>query len=144
MNTLTLKHANHMIDAAINEGRKLHLKPLCVLVLDAGGHLIAAQRQDQAAILRFDIAFAKAYGALGMGMGSRGLASMAKDIPDFISGATNASKGRLVPAPGGVLILAEKQGVILGAVGVSGDTSDNDERTAITGIESVNFIPKVD
>lgn len=143
MNQLTLFQANKIIDASFVEAKKMSLQPLSILILDAGGHLIAFQRQDNASILRFDIAFAKAYGALGMGIGSRGLALKAKEIPDFINGAINASRGRLIPAPGGVLIL-NADNKIIGAAGVSGDTSDNDEHCAITGIVAVGLKPKVD
>ena len=144
MDKLTLKQANTIIDSSFIEGKILSLQPLSVVVLDAGGHIIAFQRQDNASILRFDIAFAKAYGALGMGIGSRGLANKAKEIPDFINAAIITSKGRLIPAPGGVLILNKKNGIIIGAVGVIGDTSDNDERAAIFGIKSLGFEPKID
>ncbi|MFZ4076770.1 MAG: GlcG/HbpS family heme-binding protein [Legionellaceae bacterium] len=140
---LTLKQANAIIEASFVEAKKLKLAPLSVVVLDKGGHLVAFQRQDTASILRFEIAFAKAYGALGMGMGSRGLAEKAKEMPDFMRGAIDASKGRLIPAPGGVLILNEHNRVI-GAVGVSGDTSDHDERAAVMGIQSVGWASKVD
>lgn len=143
VNKLTLQQANSIINAAFIEGKKLSLQPLSIAILDAGGQLIAFQRQDNASILRFDIAFAKAYGALGMGMGSRGLAQKAKEIPDFINGAIRASKGRLIPAPGGVLIL-NSENTIIGAAGVSGDTSDHDEHSAIIGIQFVGLTPKVD
>lgn len=140
---LTLKHANAIIDASFAESKSLSLQPLSIVVLDAGGNLVAFQRQDNAAILRFDIAFAKAYGALGMGIGSRGLANRAKEMPNFMNGAISASKGRMIPAPGGVLILNHDNHII-GAVGVSGDTSDNDERAAIFGIKAIGFSPKID
>lgn len=143
MNHLTLEHANAIIEASFAEGKKLSLQPLSIVILDAGGHLIAFQRQDKASILRFDIAFAKAYGGLGMGMGSRGLAQRAKDAPDFINGAITVSKGRMLPAPGGVLIL-NSHNYIIGAAGVSGDTSDNDEHCAIIGIESIGFTSMID
>lgn len=143
MSYLTLKAANTLIEASFIEGETSSLQPLSIAVLDTGGHLIAFQRQDNASILRFDIAFAKAYGALGMGMGSRGLENKAKEIPNLIDGAIAASNGRLIPAPGGVLIL-NKDNSIIGAVGVSGDTSDNDERAAIFGIRAIGFVPKVD
>ena len=144
VNKLTLEQANNIIKASFFEGHQLSLQPLSIVVLDAGGHLIAFQRQDNSAILRFDIAFAKAYGALGMGVGSRGLAKKATETPAFIHGAICASKGRLIPAPGGVLILNNEKECIIGAVGVSGDTSDNDERTAIFGIKSIGLEPKTD
>jgi len=143
MDKLTLKIANTLIDAAFSARETLSLRPLAIVVLDVGGHLIAFQRQDGAAILRFDIAHAKAYGALGMGMGSRGLGTLAKEIPDFFNGAMHAAKGRLIPAPGGVLILNSAHSII-GAVGVSGDTSDNDEKIALFGIKSVGLAFKVD
>ena len=144
MDQLTLQAANDMIKASFLEAKRLSLQPLSMVVLDAGGHLMAFQRQDHAAILRFDIAFAKAYGALGMGMGSRGLAQKAKEIPALIHGAISASKGRLIPAPGGVIIFDAEKGCIMGAVGVSGDTSDNDECVAVFGIKSVGFEAKID
>lgn len=141
MNKLTLEKANAIIEAALIESTKLSLQPMSIAILDAGGHLIAFQRQDKAAILRFDIAFAKAYGALGMGIGSRGLALKAKEVPDLIEGAIAASKGRLIAVPGGVLIM-NVDNEIIGAAGVSGDTSDNDERVVICGILSVGLMPK--
>ena len=144
MDKLTLKQANSIIEASFFNAEQLSLQPLSIVVLDAGGHLIAFQRQDNAAILRFDIAFAKAYGSLGMGIGSRGLAKKAQEIPELINGAINVSKGRLIPAPGGVLILNSKNGIIIGAVGVSGDTSDNDESSAVFGVKSIGLEPKID
>jgi uncharacterized protein GlcG (DUF336 family) len=143
MKQITLEKANAIIEAAFIESKKLSLQPMSVVILDAGGHIIAFQRQDKAAILRFDIAFAKAYGALGMGIGSRGLALKAKEIPELIHGAVAASKGRLIPAPGGVLIV-NRDNDIIGAAGASGDTSDNDEHTVIAGIQSVGLKPKND
>ncbi|MDP1604631.1 MAG: heme-binding protein [Legionella sp.] len=141
MNRLTLEKANAIIEAGFIESMKLSLQPMSIAILDAGGHLIAFQRQDKAAILRFDIAFAKAYGALGMGIGSRGLAIKANEIPGLMEGAIIASKGRLIPAPGGVLIV-NIDNEIIGAAGASGDTSDNDEHSVISGILSVGLIPK--
>jgi len=141
VNTLTLANASAIIQAGFIEAKRLSLQPMSIAVLDAGGHLIAFQRQDKAAILRFDIAFAKAYGALGMGIGSRGLALKATEIPDFIAGAIAASKGRLIPAPGGVLIV-DDDNEIIGAAGASGDTSDNDELAVISGILSVGLKAK--
>ena len=141
MNRLTLEKANAIIEAAFIESMNLSLQPMSIAILDAGGHLVAFQRQDKAGILRFDIAYAKAYGALGMGIGSRGLALKALEIPDLMEGAIIASKGRLIAAPGGVLIL-NIDNEIIGAAGASGDTSDNDEHSVISGILSVGLIPK--
>ncbi len=140
---MTLQLANEMILAAFQEAKKLSLQPLSIAVLDSGGHLIAFQRQDKSSIMRFDIAFAKAYGALGMGMGSRGVAKKAEQMPHFMEGVIAASKGRLVPAPGGVLVLNEHDHII-GALGVSGDCSDNDEHVAIIGIQAVGLKVKID
>ncbi len=141
MNKLTLEHANAIIEAGFTESMKLSMPPMSIAILDAGGHLIAFQRQDKAAILRFDIAFAKAYGALGMGIGSRGLEQKAREIPNLMEGAIAASKGRLIAAPGGVLIV-NKDNEIIGAAGASGDTSDNDEHIVVCGILSGGLIPK--
>ncbi len=142
-NKLTLADANNIIQHAFVEAKQLSLAPMSVVVLDQGGNIIAFQRQDNAGILRFQIAFAKAYGALGLGIGSRGLAEKAKEIPDFMNGAISASGGRLIPAPGGVLVL-DARNQIIGAVGASGDTSDNDEKVIVSGIESVDFKAKID
>jgi uncharacterized protein GlcG (DUF336 family) len=139
---LTLKKANAIIKVAFAESNLLALPPMSIVILDAGGQIITFQRQDQAGILRFDIAFAKAYGALGMGIGSRGLAQKAKEIPELIHGATIASQGRLIAAPGGILIL-NKHNQVIGAAGASGDTSDNDESVLIAGIQSVKLISKI-
>ena len=105
-----------------------------------GGHLVAFKREDRSGILRFEIAFAKAYGALGMGFGSREIAGRAVGNPVFFSALTAISGGRLVPAPGGVLIVSD--GEMIGAVGISGDTSDNDEICALEGIKAVGFEAK--
>ncbi len=143
MDILTLEKANAIIEAAFIESKKLSLRPMSITILDCGGHLIAFQRQDGAGILRFDIAFAKAYGALGMGIGSRGLALRASQIPHFMDGAINASHGRLIPAPGGILIL-DTHDRIMGAAGLSGDTSDHDEQVGLAGIKAVGLKSKVD
>jgi uncharacterized protein GlcG (DUF336 family) len=143
MEKLTLAQANKIIATAFIAAKKLNLQPLAVAILDAGGHLIAFQRQDKTSILRFDIAFAKAYGALGMGMSSRALAHKAKEYPDFINGAIAASQGRLIPAPGGVLIM-DNNNYIIGAAGVSGDTSDNDENVILAAMHELGFTAKLD
>ncbi len=140
---LMLDQANLLIRAAFDEAKKMDAAPLAVVVLDAGGHLIAFQRQDGAAYMRHDLAFAKAYGSLGMGMGSRGLSKRAKAMPHFMEGVIAAFNGQLIPAPGGVLIL-NHEGSVIGAVGVSGDTSDNDERVAVAGIQAIGMQAKVD
>ena len=137
---ITLAQASAIVDAALARAREGAFSPMAVVVLDAGGHLVAFKREDRSGILRFEIAFAKAYGALGMGFGSREIASHAVGDPYFIGALTAISGGRLVPAPGGVLIVSD--GEMIGAVGISGDTSDNDEICALEGIKAVRFEAK--
>lgn len=138
MTELSLAKANAIIAAAFSKAAELKLKPLGIVVLDAGGHPVALQRQDGASMLRTEIASGKAYGGLAVGSGSRALSKTAVDRPHFVQGLSDVSGGKIVPVPGGVLIRA-KSGAILGAVGVSGDTSDNDEAVAIAGIEAAGF-----
>ncbi|MBV1788708.1 heme-binding protein [Marinobacterium sp. D7] len=138
MSMLLLTQASAIVDAALAEGRAHNLAPLVVAVLDAGGHLVAYKREDGAGILRFDIAFGKAWGSLGMGFGSRELAARASKLPTFFSMLATTSGGRLVASPGGVLI-RDDSGEVVGAVGISGDLGDNDELCAIAGIEAAGF-----
>jgi uncharacterized protein GlcG (DUF336 family) len=143
MAELTLAAANSIIAAALEAGAEAGFKPLTVAVLDAGGHLKAFQKQDGASMLRYEIAFGKAYGALAVGMGSRWLDKNAKERPHFIEGLTAVSGGRIVAVPGGVLI-RDAAGTLLGAVGVTGDTSDNDEICAVAGIKAADLVAQVD
>lgn len=138
MALLKLAQASAIIDAALAEGRKRHFAPLVVAVLDAGGHLVAFKREDGAGFARFDIASGKAWGALGMGFGTRELAERAAKFPTFVAAIAAATQGRMIPSPGGVLIVGADQEVV-GAVGISGDTGDNDEICAIAGIEAVGL-----
>jgi uncharacterized protein GlcG (DUF336 family) len=124
-------------------GKERGLKPLTVVVLDAGGHVLSVEREDGSSNNRFEIAFGKAYGALALGMGSRSLMARAEQQPYFINSAAAAIGGKLVPVPGGVLVKDENDAVV-GCVGVSGDTSDNDELAAISGIESASLVPQPD
>ena len=133
MSILTLAQASTIVDVALKTGRDQKFQPLSVAVLDPGGHLVAFKREDKSGILRFDIAFGKAWGALGMGFGSRELAERSAKNPIFIGALTTIAQGRLVPVPGGVLI-KDASGAVLGAVGISGDTSDKDEACALAGI----------
>ena len=133
MPSLTLSQASTIVDVALQKGRASNYAPLVVAVLDAGGHLVAFKREDKTGIMRFDIAFGKAWGALGMGFGSREIAVRAATNPVFFSALAVASGGRFVPVPGGVLI-RDAAGEVIGAVGVSGDTSDRDEECALAGI----------
>ena len=138
MTRLTLASSNSIIATAFAKAKELDLKPLGVAVLDAGGHLVAFQRQDGASFLRPEIASGKAFGALATGMGSRALGKTAVERPHFMVGLSGVADGRIVPVPGGVLIRTV-DGEIIGAVGISGDTSDNDEACAIAGIEAAGF-----
>ena len=139
MHELTLKTA-HTIDAAtLRIAREKPFMPLSVVVYDARGALKALLSEDGTSLKRAEIAMGKAYGALAMGVGSRALHKMATDRPYFVAAATHAVGGQLVPVPGGVLI-KDAQGGILGAVGVSGDTSDNDEIAAAAGIEAAGLV----
>jgi len=139
LSTISLSSAATIVDAALALGRSSHFKPLTVAVLDAGGHLVAFKREDSSGILRPQIAIGKAWGALGMGLGSRVLAQRAQDHPGFYNALNAASDGRMFPVPGGVLVRGADKAVI-GAVGISGDLPDNDERCAIAGIEQAGLI----
>jgi uncharacterized protein GlcG (DUF336 family) len=136
--SVTLAQASTIVDVALKKGRDTNCAPLTVAVLDAGGHLVAFKREDKSGILRYDIASGKAWGALGMGFGSRELADRAGKNPLFFGVLATVSQGRLIPVPGGVLI-KDADGAVLGAVGISGDTSDKDETCAIAGIEAAGL-----
>jgi uncharacterized protein GlcG (DUF336 family) len=139
MTTISLAQATVIVDAALAKGREKSFDPLTVVVLDSGGHVVAAKREDRSGILRFEIAFGKAWGALGFGLGSRSLATRATKAPMFVAAVASVAEGRMVPVPGGVLIRGADKNVI-GAVGISGDTSDNDEMAVIFGIESAGLV----
>lgn len=136
---LTLENANQIIGAAIGKARSMNLSPLTVVVLDQTGHLKAMQREDGASLIRQQIATAKAWGAVNMGISSRNLGVVADQRPDFMNALISVAEGKIMPVPGGVLI-RDNQNNLLGAVGISGDVSDQDERCAIAGIESAGFI----
>ncbi len=138
MSVITLAQASTIVDVALKKARESNLQPLTVAVLDAGGHLVAFKREDKSGILRFDIAFGKAWGSLGMGFGSRTLAARAAKTPKFFTMRAAASGGRIVSNPGGVLI-RDGGGNIVGACGISGDVSDKDEMCAIAGIEAAGL-----
>jgi len=141
MHRLTLNQANALIEAAFAKGVELGLKPLTVAVLDPGGYLIAAQRQDTCSNVRVKLAQGKAAGALALGVPSRVIGKMAEERPHFIASVRELGEGGMVPAGGGVII-CDAEGTILGAVGVTGDTSDNDEACALAAIEKVGLKPK--
>lgn len=136
--TVTLAQASTIVDAALKKARELNQMSQTVVVLDPGGHMVCLKREDNSGIVRVEIAVGKAYGALGMGWGSRTTMERAAQNPSFFTAVAAASGGRLVPNAGGVLI-RDAGGRILGAVGVSGDTADNDEIIAVAGIEAAGL-----
>ena len=136
MTKLSLDEAAKIIDGAFAHGGEIGCHPLTVAVLDSGGHLVAFMRQDSSGILRPEIATGKAYGALGFGLGSREIGTK---NPLFLAAVASASGGRMVPVPGGVLVRRQPDGEIIGAVGISGDNSGNDEACAIAGIEAAGL-----
>ncbi len=133
--TLTLDQASRIVDGAQAFGQEKGFDPLTVAVLDAGGHLVAFKRADGSGILRPEIAMGKAYGALGFGLDGRDLK---EKNSTFLGAVAAASGGRMVPVPGGVLV-RNSTGAIIGAVGISGDHSGNDELAAIAGIEGTGL-----
>jgi uncharacterized protein GlcG (DUF336 family) len=134
---LDLAAAQTIVSATLAEARTRKLKPLAVVVLDARGVLKAAAAEDGTSLRRGEVAIGKAHGALALGMGSRAIAQRAATDPTFIAAVTHAVGGYLVPVPGGVLITAD--GEVVGAVGASGDTSDNDELAVLAGIKAAGF-----
>lgn len=139
---ISLDQARAVVAGTLAAGRERGLNPLTVVVLDAGGHVTAVEREDGSSTKRFEIAHGKAHGAIALGWGSRRTMGRAEDFAPFVTGA-GAAVGALVPVPGGVLVRSA-DGVLLGAVGVSGDNSDNDEIAAVTGIEHAGLTAQPD
>ena len=137
MPRMTLDQANRIITAALAKGRELGLKPLCVAVLDEGGHLLAMQREDGSSSMRPQIAIAKAAGSLGLGVSSRKIGEMAAERPTFVASLASLAPQGLVPAAGGVIVAGAD--APLGAVGITGDTSDNDELCALAGLAAAGL-----
>mgnify|MGYP005997523165 CR=1 FL=1 len=135
--SLNHSDAQKVIEAAVRVGRKYNTKPLAISVLDAGGHLVAYLREDGCGVLREQIARGKAYGALGMGLSSQTIAEKLGQRTAFLGAVAAASGGRFVPVPGGVLII--KQGVAVGAVGISGDNSPVDSAVAVQALRECGF-----
>jgi uncharacterized protein GlcG (DUF336 family) len=136
--TITLEQAQTIIAGALKEGSALGLKPISVAVLDPGGHLVAFARQDGSSNLRPQIATAKASGALALGISSRQIGEMAIERPTFVAAAAGLNPSGIVPAAGGLLI-RDANGSVIGAVGVTGDTSDNDELCGLAGIKAAGL-----
>lgn len=142
MTKLTLDQAMTIVQKTLEKGTELGLNPLTIAVVDDGGNLKAFARADgPGAALRPQIATGKAFGAVGMGISSRAIAERVVERPHFGVALVGASEGRLVPVPGGVLI--KDGGEVIGAIGVSGDSSDNDEAAAAAGIEAAGLTPGI-
>ena len=141
--SITLDQARQIAEASLAKGRDLGLKPLSVIILDSRGAITAALSEDGVSQLRAKIAHGKANAAIGLGMGSRALMNRAEQQAYFIQAVNGAFGGDMVPVPGGVLI-KDRAGTLLGAIGISGDTSDNDEAAAIAGIEAANLVAQPD
>jgi uncharacterized protein GlcG (DUF336 family) len=139
MGTLSLTQAAAIVDAALQRARELGLQPITVTVLDPGGHAQVLKREDGSAILRPNIAYAKAWGSLGMGIGGAAIAARAANAPAFYAALNEISGGRMAPARGGVLI-RDEHGTLLGAIGVSGDRPESDEECAVFGVQSAGLV----
>src|SRR5258708_30630160 len=139
MTRLTLELALRVVDGALARATELGCEPLTVVVLDAGGYDVGVQRQDRSGLLRVDMARAKAWGALGMGYASREIAERAQKAPAFFGALAAVAQGRMAPAAGAVLLYDEERNVI-GAVGISGDTSDRDEDCALSGVRAAGLL----
>lgn len=140
MAAITLDQANTIIRGALDKAREMGIPPVTVVVLDEGGNLKAAQREDGASMFRFEVARGKAWASVGMDVSSRVLADRAKDNPNFFVALAATADGRFLPQPGGVLI-RDADGRIVGAAGASGGTGDEDEEICATGIAGAGFVP---
>ncbi|MEL6465387.1 MAG: heme-binding protein [Pseudomonadota bacterium] len=139
---ISLREARTIIRKALEKGREMGLKPLTVVVLDAGGHVQACEREDGAAPGRFAIAQGKAYGAVMLGMAGTAQMARAESQTYFMTAVNGVYGGQVVPVPGGVLV-RDKAGAVIGAVGVTGDTSDNDAAAAVAGIEAASLAAEI-
>ena len=135
---ISLSQSRKLIEAALAKGRALDLKPLSVVVLDPRAAMVAMMSEDGVSQMRARIAHGKANAAIALGMGTRALTNRAEQQAYFIQALNGVAGGDMVPVPGGVLI-QDQEGTLLGAVGISGDTSDNDEAAAIAGIEAAGL-----
>lgn len=140
--SVSLRKARTVIRKAFEKGAEMELKALSIVVLDAGGHVIAFERQDGAAPGRFAIAHGKAYGAVMLGMAGTAQMARAEAQAYFMASVNGVFGGQVIPVPGGVLLRSAK-GEVIGAVGVTGDTSDNDAIAAMAGIEAANMVGEI-
>jgi uncharacterized protein GlcG (DUF336 family) len=139
MTQLTLQQANTIIERALARAKEMNVPPLTVVVLDDSGNVKAAQRQDGASMFRFDVALGKAWASAAMGAPSRVLAQRAKDNPNFFVTLAATAQGKFLPQPGGVLI-RDASGAIIGAVGASGATGDQDEAACVFGVAQAGLV----
>jgi uncharacterized protein GlcG (DUF336 family) len=140
MSRLTLKQANTIIEKGLEKARQMKIKPLAIVVIDDGGHIVSAQREDGASMFRVDVGLGKAWASVAMGASSRALAKRAKDNPNFFVTLAATAQGKFLPQTGGVLIKAA-DGSILGAAGASGGTGEEDEACCAYGIEQAGLKP---
>ena len=138
MKKLTLAHANTIIEAALAKSKSSGFNPMCIAVLDEIGNLKAFASEDGASMFRFDIARAKAWGAVGMGVSSRALGERAKGNPNFFVALAATAEGKFLPQTGAVVI-KNAAGNVVGAVGASGGTGDEDELICLAGVEAAGF-----
>jgi uncharacterized protein GlcG (DUF336 family) len=136
--TLNLEQANRIVAGALKRSQEAGYKPMAVVVLDDAGHLKAAQRQDGASMFRVDIATGKAWASIAMGAASRVLTQRAKDLPAFFGALAATGQGRFIPQTGAVLV-KDGNGVVLGSVGASGGTGDEDEEICIAGVQDAGL-----
>jgi uncharacterized protein GlcG (DUF336 family) len=139
MPALTLQQANVIIGKAFEKAREMKIKPLAVVVLDEGGNIVSAQREDGASMFRMDVAKGKAWGAVAMGASSRALGKRARDNPNFFLSLAATSQGRFLPQTGAALIRT-KDGAVIGAAGASGGTGEEDEACCVHGIEQAGLV----
>ncbi|MGB3409085.1 MAG: heme-binding protein [Jannaschia sp.] len=138
MPDITLRRARQIIKATLDKGRELELKPLSVVVLDAGGNIKAFERQDGASPGRFAIAHANAYGSIMLGMSGSAQMARAEGQAYFMAAVNGVFGGQVVPVPGGILV-RDRKGAVVGAIGVTGDTSDNDAAAGVAGVEAAGL-----
>lgn len=136
---ISLNKARTIIRKTLAKGREMELKPLSVVVLDAGGHVLAFEREDGASPGRFEIARGKAYGTVMLGMTGSQQMARAEAQAYFIEAVNGAFEGKVIPVPGGILV-RDKRGAVVGAVGVTGDTSDNDAEAGMAGVAAVGLV----
>ena len=140
VHSIDLETADRIVDAALARGRELGFQPLTAVVMDDGGIVKAMKRDDGASLMRPEIAMGKAWGCLGFGFGNRVIVERSQSAPGFVNALIGMSGGRIVPSPGGVLI-KDGDGRIVGALGITGDTGDNDEICAVAAVEAAGLTP---